>query len=151
MSYASEGLKVSDFSFDLPDELIARYPQQQRTASRMLRVLAQQSRIEHGQFTDIVDQLEAGDLLVFNDTRVIPARLLGEKTSGGKVEVLVERMLDDSRVLAHVRANRAPKPGAEFLLEGAVKATMLARHDALFELEFYLVQISSLLQSQFLS
>lgn len=136
MSYASEGLKVSDFSFDLPDELIARYPQQQRTASRMLRVFAQQSRIEHGQFTDIVDQLEAGDLLVFNDTRVIPARLLGEKTSGGKVEVLVERMLDDSRVLAHVRANRAPKPGAEFLLEGAVKATMLARHDALFELEF---------------
>ena len=75
MSYASEGLKVSDFSFDLPDELIARYPQQQRTASRMLRVFAQQSRIEHGQFTDIVDQLEAGDLLVFNDTRVIPARL----------------------------------------------------------------------------
>ena len=129
-------LKVSDFSFELPDELIARYPQEQRSASRLLSVNANENSIAHKQFSNIVDELNAGDLLVFNDTRVIPARLLGEKVSGGKVEVLVERLLDDHRVLAHVRANRAPKAGAELLLEGHVKVTMLARHNALFELKF---------------
>ena len=136
MTRPDTSLKVSDFSFDLPDELIARYPQQQRSASRLLTVNQQQQRIEHNMFKDIVAELDAGDLLVFNDTRVIPARLLGEKVSGGKVEVLVERLLDDHRVLAHVRANRAPKPGQELRLEGKVTATMVARHDALFELRF---------------
>ncbi len=129
-------LKVSDFSFELPDELIARYPQEQRSASRLLQINAESKSIEHKQFTDIVDTLSSGDLLVFNDTRVIPARLLGEKVSGGKVEVLIERLLDEHRVLAHVRSNRSPKAGAELLLEGAVKVTMLARHDTLFELKF---------------
>lgn len=132
----NSSLKVSDFSFELPDELIARYPQEQRSASRLLSVKANESRIEHKLFKGIVDELNSGDLLVFNDTRVIPARLLGEKISGGKVEVLVERLLDDHRVLAHVRANRAPKEGAQLLLEEHVKITMLARHDALFELKF---------------
>lgn len=132
----SSPLKISDFSFELPDELIARYPQEQRSASRLLTVNSDAKKIEHRQFTDIVDSLSAGDLLVFNDTRVIPARLLGEKISGGKVEVLVERLLDEHRVLAHVRSNRSPKAGAEMLLEGNVKVTMLARHDALFELKF---------------
>lgn len=129
-------LKVSDFSFELPDELIARYPQPQRSASRLLSVHTEQERIEHKTFRHIVDELNAGDLLVFNDTRVIPARLLGEKASGGKVEVLVERLLDDHRVLAHVRANRAPKAGAELVLEQQLRVKMLARHEALFELEF---------------
>lgn len=129
-------LKVSDFNFQLPDELIARYPQQQRSASRLLTVDSNNSLIEHKGFVDVVDLLDPGDLLVFNDTRVIPARLLGEKLSGGKVEVLVERLLDDNRVLAHIGANRAPKPGQQLLLEQALTATMVARHDTLFELKF---------------
>jgi S-adenosylmethionine:tRNA ribosyltransferase-isomerase len=136
MSRPETSLKVSDFNFDLPDELIARYPQQQRSASRLLRVDAATQHIGHNQFTDIIDLLEPGDLLIFNDTRVIPARLLGEKVSGGKVEVLVERILDDHRVLAHVRANRAPKADQQLRLEGEITATMIGRHDALFELRF---------------
>lgn len=136
MSRSTSNIKVSDFNFTLPDELIARYPQQQRSASRLLTVNANNNDIQHRAFVDIVDELSAGDLLVFNDTRVIPARLLGEKVSGGKVEVLVERLLDDHRVLAHVRANRAPKAGHQLLLEGAVKVTMVERHDTLFELRF---------------
>lgn len=72
--------------------------------------------LTHGVFTDLLDKLEAGDLLVFNNTRVIPARMFGRKVSGGKIEVLVERVLDDHRVLAHVRASKAPRPGAELLL-----------------------------------
>ena len=86
----------------------------------------------------MLDKLNPGDLLVFNNTRVIPARLFGRKASGGKIEVLVERMLDDKRILAHIRASKAPKPGAELLLgdDESIKATMVARHDALFEVAF---------------
>jgi len=86
----------------------------------------------------LLDKLNPGDLLVFNNTRVIPARLFGRKASGGKIEVLVERMLDDKRILAHIRASKAPKPGAELLLgdDESIKATMTARHDALFEVAF---------------
>lgn len=129
-------MKVSDFHFDLPDELIARYPAQQRSASRLLHLNGVSGAVQHLQFTDIVDLLEPGDLLVFNDTRVIPARLLGNKQTGGQVEVLVERVLDEHRVLAHVRASKAPKPGSKLLLEGALEAQMVRRHDALFELLF---------------
>lgn len=94
--------------------------------------------LTHGVFTDLLDKLEAGDLLVFNNTRVIPARMFGRKVSGGKIEVLVERVLDDHRVLAHVRASKAPKPGAELLLgdDESIAATMVARHETLFELRF---------------
>lgn len=129
-------MKVSDFQFELPDELIARYPQPERTASRLLYLNGTTGAIEHQQFKHIATHMKAGDLLVFNDTRVIPARLLGEKQSGGKVEVLVERIIDNHRVLAHVRSNRAPKPGAVLILEQAIEATMIARHDTLFELRF---------------
>ncbi|GGO67059.1 tRNA preQ1(34) S-adenosylmethionine ribosyltransferase-isomerase QueA [Bowmanella pacifica] len=129
-------MKVSDFHFDLPDELIARYPKTERTASRLLHLNGQDGEIQHLQFPDLLSLLEAGDLLVFNNTRVIPARLLGQKESGGKVEVLVERILDEHRVLAHVRANKAPKPGNVLVLEEKVRAEMTARHDSLFELTF---------------
>lgn len=128
-------MQVSDFSFHLPDELIARYPTEERTASRLMHLNGDTGAVTHGQFTDVLDFLQPGDLLVLNDTKVIPARLFGTKESGGKLEVLVERMLDDKRLLAHVRASRSPKPGARILLEGQVWATMVARHDALFELE----------------
>ena len=80
--------------------------------------------------------LNENDLLIFNNTKVIPARMFGQKESGGKLEVLVERVLDEHRVLAHVRASKSPKPGSKIILEGKAEATMVARHGELFELEF---------------
>ena len=127
---------VRDFSFELPDDLIARHPMSERTASRLLQVDGNSGAITHGHFQQLLAQINAGDLLVFNNTRVIPARLYGHKASGGKLEVLVERVLDDKRVLAHVRSSKSPKPGTALILEPNVQATMLARHDALFEIEF---------------
>lgn len=129
-------MKTSDFAFKLPEQLIAKYPTEQRTASRLLHLDGVTGALGHHAFTDMLQFVDAGDLLIFNNTRVIPARLLGQKSTGGKVEVLVERMLDDHRVLAHVRASKSPKPGATLLLENAIEATMLGRHDALFELSF---------------
>ena len=127
---------VRDFSFELPDDLIARHPMAERTASRLLQVDGNSGAISHGHFPQLLNQINAGDLLVFNNTRVIPARLYGQKASGGKIEVLVERVLDDKRVLAHLRSSKSPKPGTALILEPNVQATMLARHDALFEIEF---------------
>ncbi|MBN3136411.1 tRNA preQ1(34) S-adenosylmethionine ribosyltransferase-isomerase QueA [Pectobacterium punjabense] len=131
-------MRVTDFSFELPESLIAHYPQAERSGCRLLSLDGPTGNLTHGVFTDLLDKLNPGDLLVFNNTRVIPARLFGRKASGGKLEVLVERVLDDRRVLAHVRASKAPKPGTELLLgdDESVKATMAARHDALFELHF---------------
>jgi S-adenosylmethionine:tRNA ribosyltransferase-isomerase len=129
-------MRVADFSFELPEELIARYPKANRSASRLMTLNGNSERKDES-FTDLINHLEAGDLLVFNNTRVIPARMFGQKDSGGKLEVLVERLLDEHRVLAHIRCSKSPKPGSEILLEGKVKATMVARHDALFELEFH--------------
>jgi S-adenosylmethionine:tRNA ribosyltransferase-isomerase len=127
---------VKDFSFELPEELIASYPLEQRSASRLLCLEGNSGELTHRHFSDVLELLTPNDLVVFNNTRVIPARLFGEKSSGGKVEVLVERVLDQHRVLAHVRSSRSPKPGAVLLLEGAAQATMVARHENLFELEF---------------
>lgn len=127
---------VSDFQFDLPDELIARYPMPERSASRLLQLDGNTGEIEQGQFRDVLELLQPGDLLVFNNTRVIPARMFGQKASGGKLEILVERIIDTHRVLAHVRASKAPKPGTSILLEQGHSAEMVARHDALFELHF---------------
>ncbi|MCG8707148.1 tRNA preQ1(34) S-adenosylmethionine ribosyltransferase-isomerase QueA [Brenneria sp. 4F2] len=131
-------MRVADFSFELPESLIAHYPQAQRSGCRLLSLDGPTGNLTHGVFTDLLNKLDAGDLLVFNNTRVIPARLFGRKASGGKLEVLVERVLDEHRVLAHVRASKAPKPGTELLLgdDESVSATMAARHDALFELHF---------------
>lgn len=131
-------MRVADFTFELPDELIARYPQAERSKCRLLSLDGISGELNHGIFTEVLNKLNPGDLLVFNDTRVIPARMFGRKASGGKIEVLVERMLDEHRVLAHVRASKAPKEGAELLLgeDESVKATMVARHDALFEIRF---------------
>ncbi|WP_432456194.1 MULTISPECIES: tRNA preQ1(34) S-adenosylmethionine ribosyltransferase-isomerase QueA [unclassified Agarivorans] len=129
-------MRVADFSFDLPDELIARYPKQQRRDSRLLCLNGQTGEVQHQQFPDLLEHIQADDLLVFNNTRVIPARLFGQKATGGKLEVLIERVLDEHRVLAHVRASKSPKPGSEIRLADAFDATMLARHGALFELRF---------------
>lgn len=127
-------MKKSDFWFDLPDHLIARFPHAQRTASRLLHLNRHTGAITHQQFPSVLDALREGDLLVFNNTRVIPARLFGCKESGGKVEVLVERMLDERRFLAHVRASKAPKAGNRLLLENDAWVVMTQRHGELFEL-----------------
>ncbi len=110
-------MKRSDFHFDLPERLIARYPLANRTDSRLLSLTGGSGALRHLQFTDLLDELSAGDLLVFNNTRVIPARLWGRKPSGGRVEILIERLLDEKRCLAHVRASKTPKPGSELLLQ----------------------------------
>lgn len=129
-------MKLSDFKFDLPESLIARYPTQQRTASRLMYLDGESGEIQDKGFSQIESLLEPGDLLIFNNTRVIPARLLGQKESGGKVEVLVERVTSENRVLAHVRASKSPKVGTKLILENQVQVLMLGRQDALFELEF---------------
>lgn len=129
-------MRVSDFSFDLPQDLIARFPKADRTASRLMLLDGNSGDIQDKGFKDIVSQLHTGDLLIFNNTRVIPARMFGQKSSGGKIEVLVERLIDQHSVLAHIRASKSPKVGAELILEGKVNATMVARHGALFELKF---------------
>ncbi|MBE4572721.1 tRNA preQ1(34) S-adenosylmethionine ribosyltransferase-isomerase QueA [Vibrio navarrensis] len=130
-------MQVSDFHFDLPDELIARYPQPERTASRLLQLNGNTGEVKDGTFKDVLDLVQPGDLVVFNNTRVIPARMFGRKASGGKLEVLVERMLDDKRLLAHVRCSKSPKPGSTVILgeNNQYSAEMVARHGALFELK----------------
>ena len=128
-------MRVTDFSFDLPDELIARYPMAQRNASRLLTLDGNTGTLADKQFTDLLGMINPGDLMVFNNTRVIPARLFGQKASGGKLEILVERMLDDKRILAHVRSSKSPKVDSIIHLDGGYEMKMAARHDALFELE----------------
>ena len=129
-------MQLSDFSFDLPDELIARYPLEQRSASRLLHLDAEGQYHDH-QFTDILDLLNEGDLLVLNDTKVMKARLKGKRASGGAVEVLVERMMDQFIAHCHIKASNTPKAGAElFIGPDAVKVTVQGRHENLFVVEF---------------
>jgi S-adenosylmethionine:tRNA ribosyltransferase-isomerase len=129
-------MRVADFHFELPEALIARHPLAERRASRLLVLDGETGALGHRHFADLLEYLRPGDLMVFNNTRVIPARLFGQKASGGKLEILVERVLDSHRVLAHVRSSKSPKPGTTLLIDGGGEAEMLARHDALFELKF---------------
>ncbi len=129
-------MRASDFDYTLPEGLIANRPAQPRSRSRLLE-LACDGVIQDRHMTDFLDLLDDNDLLVLNNTRVIPARLFGHKSSGGKVEVLVERVLDEHRVLAHVRAGKSPRAGSELLLgEAGLAVDVLGRHEDLFELSF---------------
>ncbi len=125
---------LSDFDFDLPPELIAQAPLPERSASRLLDVAPDglQDRV----FTDILDLLKPGDVMVFNDTRVLNARFFGVKETGGKVEVLVERVLDASTVLAQVRASKSPPPGTRMRLADAFDVTVGERDGEFFTLAF---------------
>lgn len=127
-------MKTADFDFHLPEELIAQYPLEERTASRLLHLSGE--TISNRLFSDLTELLSPKDLLVFNNTRVIPARLHGQKETGGKVEVLVERVLDNHHLLAHVRASKSPKAGARLILEQVINATMVEREGDLFKLRF---------------
>lgn len=126
-------MRVDSFDFYLPNERIARYPTPERTASRLLYLPAQ-GALQHQQFVALLDWLKPNDLLVFNDTKVIPARLFGHKATGGKVEVMVERVLGEHEVLAYVRASKAPKEGATIHLQQNVSAQVLGREEGLFHL-----------------
>ncbi len=129
-------MQLSDFNFDLPDELIARYPLETRSASRLLHLDKHGQHHDH-QFTDILELLNPGDLLVLNDTKVMKARLKGKRASGGAVEVLVERMQDQFIAHCHIKASNSPKAGAElFIGPDQVKVTVQGRHENLFIVEF---------------
>ena len=128
-------MKTRDFHYDLPAALIAQAPAEQRSASRLLKLDRARDEISHHHFNDLADFLQAGDLLVFNDTRVIPARLFGHKSSGGKVEILIERLLDEQHCLAHIRASKSPKACARITIENSPHAlTVTGRQQDLFEL-----------------
>jgi len=131
----SEPLTVSDFDYDLPAELIAQAPAAQRGGSRLLH-LDSAGDLHDRQFADLAGLLRPGDLLVFNDTRVIKARLAAQKASGGKVEVLIERITEPTKALAHVRASKSPGPGMTLRLANAFEAVVLGRQGELFELQF---------------
>ena len=127
-------MNVDDFDFALPDELIARRPTAERTGSRLLSLT--RTGLGHHHFPDVIDFIRPGDLLVFNDTKVIPARLFGAKESGGKIEVLVERITGEREALCHVRASKAPKPGTWLVFEDGARAEMRGRVGELFHLFF---------------
>ena len=129
-------MRTQDFDFYLPDSLIAQHPTSTRNASKLLYVSSQTGVLEDKQFVDFAHFLSAGDLLVFNDTRVIKARLFGTKDTGGQVELLVERVLDEHHVLAHIRASRAPKAGTMLRLAEAFDAKVIGRDDDLFHVQF---------------
>jgi len=129
-------LKKSDFYFDLPSELIAQTPLLQRSASRLLAVDADEQKFIDGQFTDLTRWLNPGDLLVFNDTRVMPARLFGRKESGGRVEILIERPLGTHEALAQLGVSKKPKIDSLILLEDDSPVRVLAREGEFFRLHF---------------
>ncbi|MFZ2854407.1 MAG: tRNA preQ1(34) S-adenosylmethionine ribosyltransferase-isomerase QueA [Rhodocyclaceae bacterium] len=118
-------LTLDDFDFNLPPELIAQHPAAERTASRLLHVA--DGALHDRPFTALPDLIEAGDLLVFNDTRVIRARLYGQKESGGQIEVMIERIVDARHAVAQVRASKSPKPGSRIVLEQAIHLTVQGR------------------------
>jgi S-adenosylmethionine:tRNA ribosyltransferase-isomerase len=126
----------SDFHFDLPHELIAQRPAEERSASRMLALDGATGALRDLSFRDLPNLLDSGDLLVFNDTRVVPARVHGHKDSGGKVEILLERAIDSRTALVHARASKGLKPGAQVALPGGATATMVDRDGDLFRVRF---------------
>ncbi|MDO9168595.1 MAG: tRNA preQ1(34) S-adenosylmethionine ribosyltransferase-isomerase QueA [Methylobacter sp.] len=129
-------MKKSDFNYLLPEALIAQKPLAERDASRLLCMDRHTGQITDRQFTDFIDLIDQRDLLIFNDTKVIPARLFGKKHSGGKVEILVERILDDHHAIAHVRSSKSAKAGTLIELDKDYCCEVLGRADDLFQLEF---------------
>ena len=129
-------MKIQDFDFDLPPHLIAQFPAEHRASSRMLHMEGSTGALQDSMFSDLPRYLRAGDVMVLNDTRVIKARLYGVKESGGKVEVMVERVLDSHSVLAVIRASHSPKPGSRLFLEDAIEAVVEAREKDFYTLRF---------------
>lgn len=129
-------MHINDFDFNLPPHLIAKYPLGRRSASRLLCLNSQTGHISHRQFSEIDHFIQEGDLLVFNDTKVIPARLFGHKNTGGQVEILVERILDDNRILAQVRASKSPHIGDLLNFSHHVQLEVINRNNQFYELRY---------------
>jgi S-adenosylmethionine:tRNA ribosyltransferase-isomerase len=127
-------MNTSDFKFDLPDELIAQFPLKERCDSRLL--VLKNDQIDDLHFHNIIDLINPDDLLVFNNTQVIPARLHGKKSTGGKIEILIERVLNETSALAHVKASKSPKKGTQLIINDEFSAVVNSRDGSLFELEF---------------
>lgn len=132
-------MQLTDFDYDLPDALIARYPTSERSSSRLLHVTKTAGALAHYQFKHIVDLLQPGDLLVLNNSKVLPARLQATKATGAKVEILIERILTDHTALAMVRSNRSPQPGAQLFLAEDVAIEVVGREEQFFVLQFLTV------------
>lgn len=128
-------MRTTDFDFFLPDELIAQFPTPERSASRLLRLDGRTGHLSDHWFRQLPEFLQPNDLLVLNDTRVIKARLVGEKVSGGKIEVMVERVIDSQTLLTQIRASRSPKPGSLLRIANAFDARVVERQDDLFLLK----------------
>lgn len=127
-------MQLADFDFTLPPELIARYPLATRSSSRLLSLERPDGEVLHKHFIDVIDLIQPGDLLVFNNTKVIPARLFGHKTTGGVAEILVERVLDHQRILAQLRVSKAPKIGDRLLFPPNYELEILGRKEHFYEL-----------------
>jgi len=125
-------MRLSDFNYELPEELIALYPQAQRSASRLLCLDRQNGAITHRTFSDLPALLNKNDLIVFNNTKVMPARLYGHKASGGKVELLIERITDSHRAVCQIRASKAPKPGSRIRIAEDVWLEVEGRDNSFF-------------------
>ncbi|HBA66735.1 MAG TPA: tRNA preQ1(34) S-adenosylmethionine ribosyltransferase-isomerase QueA [Methylococcaceae bacterium] len=132
----SRAMKKSDFNYHLPEHLIAQYPLPDRVSSRLLCLDGANGNLRDRQFSDFIDLVEPDDLLVFNDTKVIPARLFGQKQTGGKVEILIERIVDRHEAIAHVRASKSPKAGTIIELDRDYRCEVRGREDDLFRLRF---------------
>ena len=128
-------MHISDFDFELPDELIAQHPPAVRGSSRLLAALPGEP-LRDVQFADLPQWLQPGDVMVFNNTKVMKARLFGQKASGGKIEALIERVLDAHTALAHIRSSKSPKAGSRLIFDGGIEAEMLERQGELFVLRF---------------
>ena len=129
-------MKTQDFDFYLPDTLIAQHPTNKRNQSRLLHLDSTINALKDQLFIELPSFLNSGDLIIFNDTRVIKARLFGTKESGGRVEVLIERVINTHQAFAHVRSSRAPKIGSKLILADVINVTVVGREDDLFILEF---------------
>lgn len=133
-------MKKSDFHYDLPEDLIAQAPLSERSASRLLVVPPSPGAFEDRTVRDLPELLAPGDLLIFNDTRVIPARLFGQKTTGGRVEILIERLLPDNEARAQIGASKSPKPGGRILLDAGGEAEVLGRDGEFYHLRFHVAE-----------
>ena len=142
-------MRISDFSFDLPENLIAQYPAEQRSGSRLLCLNSSSGEIQHNKFRDVLSYLNSGDLLIFNDTRVIPARFFGEKETGGKVELLMERLLSGNRLLVQVKSSKPLRSEMRLriyrknteVIEDSLEAVVIERSG-----QFYILQFDKSLQ-----
>ena len=137
-------MRISEFSFDLPENLIAQHPAKQRSGSRLLCLNSSSGEVQHSKFSEILDHLNSGDLLIFNDTKVIPARFFGEKETGGKVELLLERLLSDNRLLMQVKASKPLRLGMRLriyrknteIIEDSLDAQVAERSGPFYILQF---------------